>query len=75
MKNTFIILVIFACSPLWTQDDDDLDMDAMWESTIWEEIEEVTTKEYEVEKVTAVAGVRGLKRKMKHFIIFIIGNP
>jgi len=31
----------------------------MWESTIWEEIEEVTTKEYEVEKVTAVAGVRG----------------
>lgn len=31
----------------------------MWESTIWEEIKEVTTKEYEVEKVTTTAGVRG----------------
>ena len=31
----------------------------MWDNTVWNEIEEVTTKEYEVEKVTAVAGVRG----------------
>ena len=31
----------------------------MWENTIWNEIEEVTTVEYEVEKVTQVAGVRG----------------
>jgi hypothetical protein len=31
----------------------------MWENTIWEEIKEVTTKEYEIEKVTTVAGVRG----------------
>lgn len=31
----------------------------MWESTIWEEIKEVTTVEYEVEKVTTTAGVRG----------------
>ncbi|MDP6615014.1 MAG: hypothetical protein QF835_08345, partial [Candidatus Marinimicrobia bacterium] len=59
MKNILIILSIFAFGLLWAQDDDDLDMDAMWESTIWEEIEEVTTEEYEVEKVTAVAGVRG----------------
>ena len=31
----------------------------MWENTIWEEIKEVTTVEYEVEKVTTTAGVRG----------------
>ena len=31
----------------------------MWDNTVWNEIEEVTTKEYEVEKVTTVAGVRG----------------
>lgn len=39
--------------------DEELDLDAMWENTIWEEIKEVTTIEYEVEKVTTTAGVRG----------------
>jgi hypothetical protein len=34
---------------LYSQDEE-LDLDAMWENTIWDEIEEVTTKEYEVEK-------------------------
>jgi hypothetical protein len=35
-------------------------MDAMWDQVIWEEITEVPeTEEYEVEYVTAVAGVRG----------------
>jgi len=43
---------------LYSQDEE-LDLDAMWENTIWEEIKEVTTKEYEIEKVTTVAGVRG----------------
>ena len=38
---------------------EELDLDAMWDNTIWEEIEEITTKEFEVEKVTDVAGVRG----------------
>tara|TARA_B100001250_G_C19146277_1_gene505981 strand:- start:129 stop:530 length:402 start_codon:yes stop_codon:yes gene_type:complete len=38
---------------------DELDLDAMWDNTVWNEIEDVTTKEYEVEKVTTVAGVRG----------------
>tara|TARA_B100000902_G_scaffold67201_1_gene73463 strand:- start:1951 stop:2253 length:303 start_codon:yes stop_codon:yes gene_type:complete len=36
-----------------------LDLDAMWENTVWEEIQDVTSVEYEVEKVTQVAGVRG----------------
>ena len=40
--------------------DAELDMDAMWENTIWHEIEEVADTEYhEVENITAVAGVRG----------------
>ena len=37
----------------------DLDMDAMWENTVWEEIEDVVTIEADVEQITAVAGVRG----------------
>ena len=39
--------------------DFDLDIDAMFEQAVWEEIQEVTTIYFEVEKVTAVAGVRG----------------
>ena len=36
-----------------------LDLDALWENTVWQEIEDVVDVYYEVEKVTAVAGVRG----------------
>ena len=40
--------------------DTELDMDAMWENTIWNEIVEIgETIEYEVENITTVAGVRG----------------
>jgi len=38
---------------------EELDLDAMWENTVWEEIKNVETLEFEVEKVTDVAGVRG----------------
>ena len=47
------------------QDDDidldtvNLDLDALWENTVWEEIEDVVDVYYEVEQVTPVAGVRG----------------
>ena len=34
-------------------------MDAMWENTIWLEIEDVVDVGYEVEYITPVAGVRG----------------
>ena len=37
----------------------DLDLDVMWENTVWEEIQEVTEVYAEVEQITAVAGVRG----------------
>jgi len=39
--------------------DVDLDLDAMWENTVWEEIQDVTEVYGEVEQITAVAGVRG----------------
>ena len=38
---------------------DSLDLDAIWETVVWEEIEEITTIEGEVEQVITVAGVRG----------------
>ena len=58
-----ILLIFILVIPriIYSQDDieEELDLEAMWENTIWNEIEEVTTVEYEVEKVTQVAGVRG----------------
>ena len=37
----------------------DIDLDALWESTVWEEIDEIVEVEGEVEQVVSVAGVRG----------------
>ena len=37
----------------------DFDLDAMWENTAWEEIQDVVDVVAEVEQITAVAGVRG----------------
>jgi hypothetical protein len=40
--------------------DTELDLDAMWENTIWEEIVEIGEERiYEVDNITQVAGVRG----------------
>ena len=62
----FLILLFFitltSSIVLCQEPDDDslaLDLDAMWENTVWEEIQDVVDVGYEVEKVTAVAGVRG----------------
>jgi len=41
-------------------DEMDFDLDAMWENTVWNEIEDIADAEvYETEQITAVAGVRG----------------
>ena len=40
-------------------DTTDIDFDALWETTVWEEIEEINEIEGEVEQITSVAGVRG----------------
>ena len=56
--KAFIYLLFI--SGLISQDGiEELDLDAMWENTVWEEIKNVETLEFEVEKVTDVAGVRG----------------
>lgn len=57
MKKIITISIFASLTMLFAQDE--LDLDAMWDNTVWNEIEDVTTKEYEVEKVTTVAGVRG----------------
>ena len=56
----YILINLLILGLIWSQDEDlDMDMDAMWDNTVWNEIEDVADAGYEVEKVTAVAGVRG----------------
>ena len=58
-----LLLLPILSAFLFSQDEDstdfELDLDAMWENTVWEEIQDVVDEAYEVEKITAVAGVRG----------------
>ena len=56
-KLLFSLLI--SSSLLGGADTTDIDLDALWETTIWEEIEEINEIEGEVEQITAVAGVRG----------------
>ena len=57
---TPILFFFLSIQPSYSDTTDvELDLDAMWENTVWEEIEDVVDMEFEVEKVTAVAGVRG----------------
>ena len=57
------LLFIFLSSIILSQESEDdtlaLDLDTIWEEAVWEEIEDVIDVYYEVEKITAVAGVRG----------------
>ena len=57
-KRILLSSVLFLFANAYSQDED-LDLDAMWDNTVWNEIEDVADAGYEVEKVTAVAGVRG----------------
>ena len=62
MKNIKYILPIFAFGLVFAQDDDD--MDAMWDNTVWNEIEDIADEEIqEVDNITAVAGVRGAEEE------------
>ena len=58
LNITPILFFSLSIQPSYSQDEE-LDLDALWENTVWEEIEDVANAGYEVEKVTAVAGVRG----------------
>ena len=61
ISSTIPILFFFlSIQPSYSDTTDfELDLDAMWENTVWNEIQDVVDVGYEVEKVTAVAGVRG----------------
>ena len=56
-----LLLLPILSAFLFSQDSTDieLDLDAMWENTVWNEIQDVVDAGYEVDKITAVAGVRG----------------
>ena len=54
-----LLSLLFSNFLLGDADTTDIDLDALWESTVWEEIEEINEIEGEVEQVTSVAGVRG----------------
>ena len=55
-----ILFFFLSIQPSYSDTTDfELDLDAMWENTVWNEIEDVVDVGYEVEKITAVAGVRG----------------
>ena len=55
------LLILLMSTFLFSKDSTDieLDLDVMWENTVWNEIQDVVDVGYEVEKITAVAGVRG----------------
>ena len=63
LTSNFLKLLFFTSSILLSQEPEIdtlvLDLDAIWEEAVWEEIEDVIDVYYEVEQVTAVAGVRG----------------
>jgi len=55
---TVVLLVFLNFQLSYSQDDDE--MDAMWDNTIWNEIEDIANEEIqEVDNITATAGVRG----------------
>ena len=54
-----LLSLLFSNFLLGDADTTDIDLDALWESTVWEEIDEIIEVEGEVEQVVSVAGVRG----------------
>jgi len=54
-----LLSILFSNFLLGDADTTDIDLDALWETTVWEEIEEINEIEGEVQQVVSVAGVRG----------------
>ena len=44
MRNIITLFVLMGLSDLWAQDDE-LDLDALWDNTVWTEIEEINTED------------------------------
>ena len=58
IRKLILLPLVFALS--WAQDEDEVDLDAMWDNTVWNEIEDIADEDIqEVDNITAVAGVRG----------------
>ena len=58
IRKLILFPLVFALS--WAQDEDEVDLDAMWDNTVWNEIEDIADEDIqEVDNITAVAGVRG----------------
>ena len=58
MERKKYLLPFFLVGFIFAQDD--LDLDAMWDNTVWNEIEDIADEDIqEVDNITAVAGVRG----------------
>jgi len=53
------ILLSLLFSNFLIGDTTDINLDDLWDTTVWEEIEEINEIEGEVEQVVSVAGVRG----------------
>ena len=53
------ILLSLLFSNFLIGDTTDINLDDLWDTTVWEEIEEINEVEGEVEQVVSVAGVRG----------------
>ena len=56
-----IIPIIFICLNFQlSYSQDEVDLDAMWDNTVWNEIEDIAEEVvYEIDNITATAGVRG----------------
>ena len=60
MSKYLILLPILSLSFVIAQEEEeDINLDDLWDTTVWEEIEEINEVEGEVEQVVTVAGVRG----------------
>ena len=76
-----LFFTLLTSSIVLTQEPDDdslaleLDLDAMWENTVWEEIQDVTDVGYEVEKITPVAGVRGAEAEDEALACLLYTSP
>ena len=71
MKKFYYILPIVFFSSLLAQDEDeDVNLDDLWDTTVWEEIEEINEVEGEVEQVEQWLVFVVLKLRMQLFTIF-----
>ena len=76
MRKYFILLPILSLSFVFAQEEEeDINLDDLWDTTVWEEIEEINEVEGEVEQVVTVAVSEEQRLRMRHSTTFIIESP